>query len=399
VIETIRSKVEKGERISREDGLWLLTQANILDLAELAEVVRYRIIPEKRVTFVIDSNPNYTNVCNVDCIFCAFYRHEGDASAYTHSVDEMLQKMKVSAKHGVKTVLLQGGVNPAIPLEYYTELVRRTREEIPEIHPHFFSTSEIIGMSEVSGLRISEVLQKLMDAGLNSIPGGGAEILSDRVKKKISNKKGTSEDWLSVMRQAHKLGFKSTATMMYGHLETPEDIIEHLEVIRQLQDEYHGFTAFVPWSFKPGNTPLEKIIPSYATSTRYLEMIAVSRIYLDNFPHIQASWFSEGKKTGQIALYFGADDFGGTLEEENVHASANFLHTTTSHEIVDLIRESGFTPAERTTLYDIIAEYGPGEYPMSFLEPSRLDTLVDANVILPSLPVLAASEPFETGSR
>ena len=391
MIEAIRSKVEKGERISSEDGLWLLVQANILDLAELAEIVRYRLNPEKRVTFVIDSNPNYTNVCNVDCIFCAFYRHEGDAGAYTHSVDEMIEKMKTSAKHGVKTVLLQGGVNPAIPLEYYTELVRRTREEIPEIHPHFFSTSEIIGMSEVSGLNIPEVLQKLMDAGLNSIPGGGAEILSDRVKKKISSKKGTSEDWLSVMREAHKLGYKSTATMMYGHLETPEDIIEHLEVIRQLQDEYHGFTAFVPWSFKPGNTPLEKIIPSYATSTRYLEMIAVSRIYLDNFPHIQASWFSEGKKTGQIALYFGADDFGGTLEEENVHASANFLHTTTSREIVDLIRESGFTPAERTTLYDIIAEYGPGEYPASLLEPSRLDTHVDANVILPSLPVLAAS--------
>jgi len=389
MLEEIKRKVEQGERITREEGLWLLKNGSMLDLADMAQTVRYRHNPERKVTFVIDSNPNYTNICNIDCIFCAFYRHEGDEDTYTHTVDEMIERFKASASRGVKTILLQGGVNPALPLEYYTEMVSRTRAEVPEIHPHFFSTSEIIGMAKVSGLTIAQVLEKLKEAGLNSIPGGGAEILSDRVKKKISNRKGTSADWLDVMREAHKLGYKTTATMMYGHLENDDDIIEHFEVIRQLQDEYQGFTAFIPWSFKPGNTPLEKIIPTYATSTRYLQMIAISRIYLDNFPHIQASWFSEGKKTGQIALHFGADDFGGTLEEENVHASANFVHTTTIKETVDLIRESGFTPAERTTLYDILAEYGEGEYPDFVLQSARLDHVVNADVVMPSLPVLA----------
>jgi cyclic dehypoxanthinyl futalosine synthase len=253
---------------------------------------------------------------------------------------------------------LQGGVHPSLPFSYYLELVERTVKEVPEVYPHFFSTSEILGMAKISGYSVPDVLKKLWDAGLRSLPGGGAEVLSDRVKKKISHLKGTSADWLGVMRGAHRIGYKSTATMMYGHLENDEDIIEHLEVIRQLQDEYHGFTAFVPWSFKPGNTPLEKIIPSYATPTRYLQMIALSRIYLDNFPHIQASWFSEGKKTGQIALHFGADDFGGTLDEENVHAAANFINKTNTEECVQLIHESGFAAAQRTTLYDILKVYG-----------------------------------------
>ena len=208
-------------------------------------------------------------------------------------------------------------------------------------------------MSRVSGLSVPEVLKELWKVGLRSIPGGGAEILSDRVKKKISSKKGSSADWLDVMREAHKIGFKSTATMMYGHLETDEDILTHLESVRQLQDEHEGFTAFVPWSFKPGNTPLEKIIPHYATPTRYLQMIAIARIYLDNFPHIQASWFSEGKKAGQIALHFGADDFGGTLLEENVHAAANFVNKTNTEECIQLIHESGFDAVQRGTLYEL----------------------------------------------
>jgi cyclic dehypoxanthinyl futalosine synthase len=391
MLEQIQQKVRNAERITREEGLWLLKNASTLDLAELAETVRYRLNPERRVTFVIDSNPNYTNICNVDCIFCAFYRHPEDADTYTLTVDELIAKFKASEARGIKTVLLQGGVNPAIPFEYYTELVRRTRAEVPDIHPHFFSTSEILGMAEVSGLSVPEVLAQLKEAGLNSIPGGGAEILSDRVKKKISNKKGKSSDWLSVMREAHKLGYKTTATMMYGHLEKDEDIIEHLEVTRALQDEYHGFTAFIPWSFKPGNTPLEKIIPTYATGTRYLQMIAISRIYLDNFPHIQASWFSEGKKIGQIALNFGADDFGGVLEEENVHASANFVHTTSVKETVDLIRSAGYKPAQRTTLYEVLEEYGEGEYPASVIETARLHQHVDADSILMGLPIVEAA--------
>ncbi len=357
MLEDIFKKVRSGERISPEEGLSLLQKAELLDLSELANEIRFRKNPKPWVTFIVDTNPNYTNICNVDCIFCAFYRHPGEEGEYTYTVDQMIQKFKESAAKGVTTVLLQGGVNPALPFEYYLEMVRRTVEEVPQIHPHFFSTSEIRGMAEVSGLSVREVLQKLWDAGQRTIPGGGAEILSDRVRKKISRLKGTSADWLNVMREAHKIGFKTTATMMYGHIETDEDIVIHLESIRQLQDETVGFTAFIPWSFKPGNTPLEKIIPHFASATRYLQMIAIARIYLDNFQHIQASWFSEGKKTGQIALHFGGDDFGGTLLEENVHAAANFVNKTSVEECIELIREAGFVPAQRTTLYQILKVY------------------------------------------
>ncbi len=353
-VEGIYQKVQREERLTPEEGLFMLRNANLLDLGDLANEIRFKKNPHPYVTFVVDTNPNYTNVCTVDCIFCAFYRHPGEEGEYTYSVDHMIQKFKEAAAKGVTTVLLQGGVNPALPFSYYEEMVRRTVQEVPEIHPHFFSTSEIIGMSQVSGLSIREVLQRLWDAGLRTIPGGGAEILSDRVKKKISSRKGTSADWLQVMREAHRIGYRTTATMMYGHIETDEDIVIHLDSIRQLQDETGGFTAFIPWSFKPGNTPLEKVIPHYATSTRYLQILAFSRIYLDNFPHIQASWFSEGKKTGQIALHFGADDFGGTLLEENVHAAANFVNKTNTEECIQLIHESGFDAAQRTTLYEIL---------------------------------------------
>jgi len=353
-LEDLYDKVRSGERLTKKEGVFLLRNAELLDLGDAANGVRFRKNPKPWVTFVVDTNPNYTNVCNIDCIFCAFYRHPGQEGEYTYSVEHMIQKFKESAAMGVTTVLLQGGVNPALPFEYYEEMVRRTVSEVPQVHPHFFSTSEIIGMADVGGITVREALERLWKAGLRSIPGGGAEILSDRVKKKISSKKGTSADWLSVMRIAHEIGYKSTVTMMYGHLENDEDIVEHLDQARQLQDETHGFTAFVPWSFKPGNTPLEKVIPHYATPTRYLQMIAFSRVYLDNFPHIQASWFSEGKKTGQIALHFGADDFGGTLLEENVHAAANFVNKTNTEECKQLIRESGFIPAQRTTLYEIL---------------------------------------------
>ncbi len=353
----IFSQARSGARITPEEGLLLLQKADILDLGDLANEIRFRKNPEQRVTFVIDTNPNYTNICNIDCIFCAFYRHPGEAGEYTYSVDHMIGRFKESAAMGVTTVLLQGGVNPALPFEYYVGLVERTVKEVPGVMPHFFSTSEILGMAEVSALSVPEVLQRLWDAGQRTLPGGGAEILSDRVKRKISVRKGTSADWLNVMREAHRIGFKSTATMMYGHLENEEDIIRHLESIRQLQDETHGFTAFVPWSFKPGNTPLEKIIPHYATASQYYRIIAFSRIYLDNFVHIQASWFSEGKKAGQIALHFGADDFGGTLIEENVHAAANFVNKTSTEECIDLIHGAGFSAAQRTTLYEILKEY------------------------------------------
>jgi cyclic dehypoxanthinyl futalosine synthase len=361
-VEGIQEKVRRGNRITRGEGVFLLRNAELLELGALANEIRFQRNPQRAVTYVLDTNPNYSNVCNIDCIFCAFYRHPGEEGEYTYTVDHMIQKFKEAAALGATTVLLQGGVHPSLSFEYYLEMVRRTIAEVPQIHPHFYSTSEIIGMSQISGLPIKDVLQQLWDAGLRSIPGGGAEILSDRVKKKISNKKGTSADWLDVMREAHRLGYRSTATMMYGHLEEDEDILEHLESIRSLQDETGGFTAFVPWSFKPGNTPLEKIIPQYASPTRYLQILAISRIYLDNFPHIQASWFSEGKKTGQIALHFGADDFGGTLMEENVHAAANFVNKTNPEECIQLIHEAGFAAAQRTTMYEILAVTEPAEF-------------------------------------
>jgi len=356
-VHEILEKASRGERIEYHEGVELFQHGDMLDLADAANEIRFRHHPERAVTFHIDTNPNYTNVCNVDCIFCAFYRHEGDEGAYTHTVDHLIRKFQESAAHGVTTILLQGGVNPLLPFSYYLDLVRRTVREVPGVNPHFFSTSEIIGMTKVSGLSIEEVLRQLWDAGLRTIPGGGAEILSDRVKRKISHLKGTSADWIEVMRQAHRIGYKTTATMMYGHIETEEDVVQHLEAVRSLQDEHRGFTAFIPWSFKPGNTPLEKIIPHYATPTRYLRMIAFSRIYLDNIPHIQASWFSEGKKTGQIALHFGADDFGGTLQEENVHAAANFVNTTSTEECIRLIHDAGFAAVQRTILYDVLRVY------------------------------------------
>jgi len=345
VLSEIRAKIEAGKRLDRGDGLWLLTDAPQVDLGSLAQEVRFRLHPEKRVTFVIDSNPNYTNVCITDCQFCAFYRKPGHPEAWTLTVEQVLEKVESAARGGATTVLLQGGHNPALPLEYYLSIVRETKRRFPQVTPHFFTASEIMTMADVSGLSMPEVLAQLRQAGQTTLPGGGAEVLSERVRKRIEPKKGGPEAWLSVHREAHRQGFRSTATMMYGHVETPDDIVDHWDAIRDLQDEHAGFTAFVPWSFKPGNTLLEKWIKTYKGPNAYLRMLAASRLYLDNFPHVQASWFSEGKRAGQIALHWGADDFGGTLFEENVHAAADYVNKTTVDEIVTLIREAGFTPA------------------------------------------------------
>jgi len=357
VLAQIREKAEAGRRLDRSEGLWLLTEAPLLDVGSLAQAERFRRIPDKRVTFVIDSNPNYTNVCITDCQFCAFYRKPGDKEAYTLTVDEVLAKVEAAARHGATTVLLQGGHNPALPLDYYLSLVRETRRRFPSVTPHYFTASEIQTVAGVAGKSVAEVIALLKDAGQTTLPGGGAEVLSERVRKRIEPKKGGPQAWLDVHREAHRQGLHSTATMMYGHVETPEDLLDHLDAIRALQDEHGGFTAFVPWSFKPGNTLLEKWIKHYQGPNAYLRMLAVSRLYLDNFPHIQASWFSEGKRAGQVALHWGADDFGGTLFEENVHAAADYVNKTTVDEIVTLIRDAGFTPAQRTTNYEILQTY------------------------------------------
>ena len=357
MLSQIRDKAEAGKRLDRAEGLWLLTEAPLLDLGSVAEDARYRRIPDKRVTFVIDSNPNYTNVCITDCQFCAFYRKPGDKEAYTLTVEEVMAKVDAAARQGATTVLLQGGHNPALPLSYYVSLVSETRRRFPGVTPHFFTASEIQTMAAVAGKPVPAVIAILKDAGLHTLPGGGAEVLSERVRTRIEPKKGGPAAWLDVHREAHRQGLHSTATMMYGHVEEPEDVLDHLDAIRELQDEYAGFTAFVPWSFKPGHTLLEKWIKHYTGPNAYLRMLAVSRLYLDNFPHIQASWFSEGKRAGQVALHWGADDFGGTLFEENVHAAADYVNKTTVDEIVALIREAGFTPAQRTTTYEILKTY------------------------------------------
>src|SRR5438128_4256435 len=357
VLASIREKALNGKRLGRDEGRWLLTEAPLLELGALANEVRFARIPDKVVTFVIDSNPNYTNVCITDCQFCAFYRKPGDPEAYTLTVEEVLGKIEFAASKGATTVLLQGGHNPALPLDYYTTLVRETRRRFPQVTPHFFTASEIRTVAQGGGPGAGEVPDRLWDAGQRTLPGGGAEVLSERVRKRIEPKKGGPDTWLEVHREAHRRGFKSTATMMYGHVEDVDDLLEHLDAIRQLQDVFGGFTAFVPWSFKPGNTLLEKWIKHPKGPNMYLRMLAVSRLYLDNFPHVQASWFSEGKRTGQIALHFGADDWGGTLLEENVHKAADFVNTIGVDEIVTLIREAGFTPAQRTTEYEILKRY------------------------------------------
>jgi dehypoxanthine futalosine cyclase len=356
VWSTIPSRVERGERLTAAEGVHLLTEAPLLELGVLAHERRLRVNDPRLVTYVIDTNPNYTNVCTVDCHFCAFYRKPGANApdAYTHDVEGVMRMMADADALGATTVLLQGGLNPDIPWEFYPAIVREARRRFPHITPHFFSAPEIHQMAEVSGLPIRGVLEALFEAGQRTLPGGGAEILATRVRRRISVKKGGPETWLDVHREAHRAGMRSTATMMYGHVEAPAEIVEHLDHIRALQDETGGFTAFVPWSYKRGNTPMEAKVPQVAGASMYLRVLAASRLYLDNFPHLQATWFSEGKKTGQIALHFGADDFGGTLFEENVHLATGHLAKTTVAEIETLIREAGFTPAQRTTMYEIL---------------------------------------------
>ncbi|MCB4757164.1 MAG: dehypoxanthine futalosine cyclase [Elusimicrobia bacterium] len=352
IIVQIERKVRDDIRLSNEEGIFLLAKAPLLWMGRLAMDQKERRVSGSTVTFVIDTNPNYTNICDTDCHFCAFFRRPHHEDSYTLSLEDVMVKIASAVKSGATTVLLQGGHNPDLPFDYYLDLIKETKQRFPGVTPHFFSASEIQTMARVSGLSIGDVLGKLQEAGQNSLPGGGAEILSRRVREKISPKKGGPEEWLSVHREAHRRGFISTATMMYGHIETPEDILEHWNFIRDLQDETGGFTAFIPWSFKPDNSILGRNIFHKAGPIAYLRILAASRLYLDNFKHIQASWFSEGKKTGQIALHFGADDFGGTLYEENVHAEAGFVNISNPDEVVRLIHEAGFDAVQRNTLYE-----------------------------------------------
>jgi cyclic dehypoxanthinyl futalosine synthase len=350
-LPALRTAVASARRLDAREARWLLAEAPLVALGELAAEARRRHAPAGRVTFVVDANPNYTNVCDTYCTFCSFYREAGDPEAYALPIDALVARARAAAARGATRLLLQGGHNPALGLDYYLGLIRALREALPELELHAFSPPEIRAIAGYTGLGVRAVLVRFRDAGLRTLPGGGAEILADRVRRRVAPRKGTAADWLDVMRSAHELGFRTTATMMYGHLEDDGDVIEHLGRLRALQDETGGFFAFIPWSFKPGTSPLARRVAHEAGPGRYLRILAVARLFLDNVPHVQASWFSEGEKAGQLALHFGADDFGGTLLEEHVLRAAGHANATTPERVAALIREAGFVPVQRGTTY------------------------------------------------
>lgn len=336
-----------------EEGLYLFERADLLTLGMLADEVRKRKHPEGCVTFVIDRNINYTNICVCGCRFCAFYRPPGHPEGYVLSREEIFRKIEETLAAGGTQILMQGGLNPDLGLEFFEELFASIKEHYP-ITIHSLSPVEIDYLSRLSGIPVEKVLKRLRDAGLDSIAGGGAEILVDRVRDEISPRKTGAGRWLEVMAVAHRLGFKSSATMMFGSRETLEDRIAHLEAVRRLQDETGGFTAFIPWTYQPGNTELGGEATS---SLDYLRTLAVSRLYLDNIPNIQVSWVTQGPKTAQISLAFGANDFGSTMLEENVVRAAGTCYMSSEAEIVSLIRDAGFQPAQRDNLYNILKFY------------------------------------------
>ncbi|WP_456341920.1 cyclic dehypoxanthinyl futalosine synthase [Thermovibrio sp.] len=350
-------KVIAGERIDQEEALKLLKEADLLTLGQLANAVRNRLHPEKEVTFVIDRNINYTNICTCRCRFCAFYRDKTAPDAYVIDRETLRRKIAETVELGGTAILLQGGLHPDLGIEYYEELLRFIKGEFPQIHVHGFSAPEIVHISRVSGLSVEEVIKRLKEAGLGSIPGGGAEILSDRVRERIAPNKIKTREWLEVHRTAHRLGLKTTATMMFGSLDGDEDIVEHLKVIRELQDETGGFTAFIPWSYQPDNTELGREVKEKASGERYLRVLALSRIFLDNFPNIQASWVTQGGKMAQVALKFGANDFGSLMIEENVVAAAGVKFRMPLEEIIRLIKDAGYKPVQRDTLYRRVREF------------------------------------------
>lgn len=355
VHQEILEKRLAGERLSMEEGI-LLYSCDLLSLGHAAKVLTDRINPEKIVTFIVDRNVSYTNACVVDCDFCAFYRSPGHKEAYTLSHEQIFQKIQELVELGGTQVLIQGGVNPELELDYYLDLIRAIRERFPTVHVHSFSVVEFDMISKKFRLPLSEVFRLFKEAGLNSLPGGGAEILVERVRKIISPKKASTSRWIDVMRTAHHAGLKSTATMVIGHVETIEERIMHLLEIRKLQDETQGFRAFIPWTMSPEGTPRMKHIKQ-AGGEDYLKTVAISRLMLDNFQHIQSGWLTEGFKLGQVALNFGCDDMGGTLLEDKVLEPTGIEVHTRPDDLKKLIREAGYIPAQRNTNYEIINVY------------------------------------------
>jgi cyclic dehypoxanthinyl futalosine synthase len=350
--EHILEHVVAGTRLTPAEAETLLAEASLHDLGRAAHEMRLKRAPADTVTYVVDRNINYTNICVVRCAFCAFSRHEGSHDAYVNEYDAVVKrKVAEAVAVGATQILMQGGCHPTLSFEWYLELVRRIKRDFPQVTVHSFSPPEVVHFSGLFHLPVREVLERLREAGLDSLPGGGAEILSDRVRRTLSPRKCTADEWIEVMREAHGLGMRSTATMMFGHIETPAERIEHLERVRALQDETGGFTAFIAWTFQPDNTPLGG---AAAGGVEYLRMLALARLYLDNFANVQASWVTMGPKVGQLALFFGANDMGGTMLEENVVAAAGTSYALDETELRRLITTAGFAPKRRTTGYELL---------------------------------------------
>ena len=356
---TKKVSLDLKKSLSKEDALDLIKNASLLDLAKMASAKKDELHKEKLTTFIVDRNINYTNVCWVDCKFCAFFRHKKDNDSYVLKFDEIDEKIEELLAIGGTQILFQGGVHPNLKIDYYEELVNHIHTKYPQITIHGFSSIEIDFIAKVSKISILEVLKRLQAKGLSSIPGAGAEILSDRVRDIIAPKKMDTQEWLEVHRLAHSIGMKTTATMMFGTVETDEEIIEHWDLIRKLQDETGGFRAFIMWSFQGENTKLMEEHPQIKpqSSNRYLRLLAVARLYLDNFANLQSSWVTQGSYIGQMALKFGANDLGSTMMEENVVKAAGAANRMNQDEMIRLIKDIGEIPAKRDTAYNILERF------------------------------------------
>ncbi len=351
-IRDILDKAVAGERISIAEGIQLLESSDLASIGAAADKVSRRMHPEPYRTYNIDRNINYTNVCTAVCHFCAFYRGPKSDEGYVLPRKELLKKVEETVALGGNQILMQGGLHPKYKLDWYEELLQDITTAFPSVNVHGFSPPELHHFTKVNNLSIEEVLTRLKAAGLGSIPGGGAEILVDRVRNELTRGKVMTDDWLNVMRVWHKLGGISTATMMFGHVETLAERIEHLHRLRELQDETSGFTAFICWTFQPDNTEMSHIAPT--GSFEYLKTQAVSRLFLDNIPSIQSSWVTQGVKIGQLAMLFGANDMGSLMIEENVVAEAGTVHYLSLKQIREAIEELGFEPRQRDVFYHLV---------------------------------------------
>ena len=353
-VERISQKILDGERLSREDAVELYQHASTHQLGRLADGVRARKHADRIVTYIIDRNVNYTNVCVARCNFCAFYREVGAADGYVLAFDEIFRKIDETIEVGGVQLLLQGGHNPDLPLEWFEDLFRAVKSRYPSFRLHALSPPEVIHLSRLSQLSVSTVVDRLVAAGMDSIPGGGAEILVDRVRRLLNcYTKATTAEWIDVMRTAHQAGLRTTATMMYGTVERPAERIEHLLRLRELQDETGGFTAFITWSYQPANTERGG---SEATGIDYLRTLALARLVLDNFDNMQASWVTQGGKVGQLSLAFGANDMGSVMIEENVVRAAGAAYCMDEVEIIRNVEDAGFIPKRRNMHYEILGD-------------------------------------------